>query len=225
MFVNTLPIRNYPSGIKKYKTFLQEIKETTLKLYMNQDYQFEDLVEKISTVRDTSRNPVFDVAFNMLNQGGNDRHPSPGVTEESREEGPVSEEGPVPGTSQFDLSAYLWESGGKIFFNLVYCTALFKSHTIDRFIDYFKQIVTAVIDSPDCKLADIKITMEQPQDFPGITPVSQLKIPASYHQERLWFIDRFESGFLYGSSPLYHNIPLVLDIAGGSIPEFRFNDS
>jgi amino acid adenylation domain-containing protein len=38
--------------------------------------------------------------------------------------------------------------------------------------------------------------------------------PVSYHQERLWFIDRFERGNLYESSPLYHNVPLILKISG-----------
>jgi len=36
----------------------------------------------------------------------------------------------------------------------------------------------------------------------------------SYHQERLWFIDRFETGVVYESSPIYHNIPLILHITG-----------
>jgi amino acid adenylation domain-containing protein len=41
-----------------------------------------------------------------------------------------------------------------------------------------------------------------------------MKIPASYHQERLWFIHKFETGVLYDSGPVYHNIPLILDISG-----------
>jgi amino acid adenylation domain-containing protein len=41
-----------------------------------------------------------------------------------------------------------------------------------------------------------------------------MNIPASYHQERLWFIDKFENGTLYESSPIYHNIPLILNIEG-----------
>ncbi len=38
--------------------------------------------------------------------------------------------------------------------------------------------------------------------------------PASYHQERLWFIDNFEKGSLYKESPVYHNIPLIVKING-----------
>ncbi|MCP5102012.1 MAG: amino acid adenylation domain-containing protein, partial [bacterium] len=41
-----------------------------------------------------------------------------------------------------------------------------------------------------------------------------MKTEASYHQERLWFIDRFEAGYLYESNPVYHNVPLILEIKG-----------
>ncbi len=34
--------------------------------------------------------------------------------------------------------------------------------------------------------------------------------PLSSHQERLWFIDQFETGNVYPSSPTYHNLPLIL---------------
>jgi len=44
--------------------------------------------------------------------------------------------------------------------------------------------------------------------------INKMKIPASYHQERLWFIDTFEAGNLYPSGPVYHNIPLLLSITG-----------
>src|SRR6516225_1574417 len=38
--------------------------------------------------------------------------------------------------------------------------------------------------------------------------------PLSYHQERLWFIDQFETGQIYPTSPIYHNIPLILYLEG-----------
>jgi amino acid adenylation domain-containing protein len=36
----------------------------------------------------------------------------------------------------------------------------------------------------------------------------------SSHQERLWFIDRFETGNVYTASPTYHNIPMLLQGSG-----------
>ncbi len=38
--------------------------------------------------------------------------------------------------------------------------------------------------------------------------------PASFHQERIWFIDNFEKGTLYSSGPIYHNIPIIINING-----------
>jgi amino acid adenylation domain-containing protein len=42
----------------------------------------------------------------------------------------------------------------------------------------------------------------------------RMKVKASYHQERLWFINEFETGNLYEFSPTYHNIPIILEIKG-----------
>lgn len=41
-----------------------------------------------------------------------------------------------------------------------------------------------------------------------------MKFEASYHQERLWFIDRFEKGNIYDNSPVYHNVPIILYLHG-----------
>ncbi|MCP4149236.1 MAG: non-ribosomal peptide synthetase, partial [bacterium] len=68
MFVNTLAMRNYPGREKKFKDYLAEVKENTMQAFENQEYQFEDLVEKLSVKRDTGRNPIFDVMLNVLNQ-------------------------------------------------------------------------------------------------------------------------------------------------------------
>ena len=67
MFVNTLAIRNYPEEEKTFREFLAEVKENALLAYENQDYQFEDLVEKLEIRRDISRNPLFDVMFTVQN--------------------------------------------------------------------------------------------------------------------------------------------------------------
>ncbi|NIM81466.1 MAG: AMP-binding protein, partial [Candidatus Aminicenantes bacterium] len=47
MFVNTLAIRNCPSGDKPFKDFLKEVKQRTLQAFENQAYPFDELVEKI----------------------------------------------------------------------------------------------------------------------------------------------------------------------------------
>ena len=41
-----------------------------------------------------------------------------------------------------------------------------------------------------------------------------MKALPSSHQERLWFIDQFETGNVYAAEPTYHNIPLLLQGRG-----------
>ncbi|MCP5109075.1 MAG: amino acid adenylation domain-containing protein, partial [bacterium] len=63
MFVNTVVIRNRPEGHKSFREFLMEVKKNVLEAFDNQDYQFENLVEKVAVKREPGRNPIFDVLF------------------------------------------------------------------------------------------------------------------------------------------------------------------
>ncbi|MCI0471068.1 MAG: condensation domain-containing protein, partial [Candidatus Aminicenantes bacterium] len=67
MFVNTLGLRNYPRGDMSFREFLAGVKKHTLAAFGNQDFQFEDLVEKLDINRDMSRNVLFDTMFSLQN--------------------------------------------------------------------------------------------------------------------------------------------------------------
>ena len=47
MFVNTLAMRLQPNSNKSFTKLLSEAKSTALNAYDNQDYPFEELVEKV----------------------------------------------------------------------------------------------------------------------------------------------------------------------------------
>ncbi|NOQ28301.1 MAG: amino acid adenylation domain-containing protein, partial [Bacteroidales bacterium] len=59
IFINTLSIPNEVKGEESIQEFVSSLKQTVLGAYENQNYQFEDLVDKVSVERDTSRNPIF----------------------------------------------------------------------------------------------------------------------------------------------------------------------
>ncbi|HLP59502.1 MAG TPA: amino acid adenylation domain-containing protein, partial [Candidatus Deferrimicrobium sp.] len=154
MFVNTLAMRNAPCGEKRYRDFLLELKERTLRAYENQEYPFEELVDKISVSRDTGRNPVFDVVFNILNM------------QEYKDAIPVSDEKEHnlnrhrKGTAKFDLTLTAAEFGDRFLFTIEYCTRLFKAETIDRFITYFKRLWDSLAEDFDKKLSELEIITE-----------------------------------------------------------------
>ncbi|MGD2087372.1 MAG: non-ribosomal peptide synthase/polyketide synthase [Candidatus Aminicenantes bacterium] len=155
MFVNTLALRNYPKEGKTFSKFLEEIKERILDAFENQDYQFEDLVRKVAVNRDMSRNALFDIMFILQNFNTN----------------PVDIEGEAESnfkmkpfkytnmTSKFDLTLTAVESGEQVYFTFEYCTKLFKKKTIQRFIGYFKKIISALLEEPGKRIADIEIML------------------------------------------------------------------
>jgi tyrocidine synthetase-3 len=152
MFVNTLAIRNKVQGSSTIKEYLINLKQNTLETFEHQYYQFEDLVEKVSVERDTSRNPIFDVMFNLMNQGDY--------------EGDLSSFNNndliyTPGISKFDLTLTAADYGDQLMLSFEYCTKLFKSETIERFINYFKRIVSQLTDKLDEKISTIEIITEE----------------------------------------------------------------
>jgi bacitracin synthase 1 len=149
MFVNVLPLRNFPAGRKTFRDFLKEVKEGTLAAFENVDYQFEDLVDKISVNRDISRNPVFDVVFSMQNQ-----------TEFKADAGNMDEEEGLvhkKGTAKFDLNLAVVDIGKNLYIAFEYCSELFKPETIDRIIFYFKNIIHTVSANPGIEIMEIEI--------------------------------------------------------------------
>ncbi|MCP5106774.1 MAG: amino acid adenylation domain-containing protein, partial [bacterium] len=148
MFVNTLPMRNQPTGEKCVTDFLQEVKARTLEVFENQDYQFEELVERLSVVRDTGRNPLFDVMFAMQNM----------ETEAAGDTGlKLSAPRYETGISKFDLTLFAAEAAEGLSFELEYSTNLFKEETIQRFIGYFNRVVSLVLENPDQHISEIEI--------------------------------------------------------------------
>jgi non-ribosomal peptide synthetase component F len=148
MFVNTLALRNYPAEEKTFKAFLREVKERTLEAFENQDYQFEELVDKAGLKRDPSRNPLFDVVFIMQNMEMQEKN-IPGLKIKSYEY--------ENNISKFDLTLACIDAGKKLFFTVEYASRLFKPEMIERFIRYFKEILRDVLEDTDIQLKDIKI--------------------------------------------------------------------
>ncbi|MGD2089144.1 MAG: amino acid adenylation domain-containing protein [Candidatus Aminicenantes bacterium] len=149
MFVNTLAIRNYPSGHKTFIKFLKEVKEQMLNAFENQEYAFEDLVDKISVRRDTSRNPIFDVMFGFWDQSGYMDDFST-IYEKNQYQYDIN-------TSKFDLNLAAVDTGDRFLFKLEYCTRLFKIDTIYRIIEYFKKIIQLLPENKEQGLANFQI--------------------------------------------------------------------
>jgi bacitracin synthase 3 len=152
MFVNTLAIRNEVNGSNTLKEFLEKLKQNTLEAFENQDYQFEDLVDKVSVERDMSRNSLFDVMFSLLNQ-----------TEFNADISGLEGDNYLhkPNNSMFDLTFTAVDYGDKLMLHFEYCTKLFKPETIERFINYFREIVRQLPENTNKELSTFDLLSEE----------------------------------------------------------------
>ena len=151
MFVNTLGLKNKLESQKSFKEFLEEVNRKTLEAFENQDYPFEELVEKAALNRDTSRNPLFDVMFALQNIDIAEVE-IPGLKLQ-----PYEYEN---NTSKFDLMLQGVEGVKNLLFDFEYSTNLFKDLTIQRFAIYLKKVISDVLENPLVKISEIEIISE-----------------------------------------------------------------
>jgi amino acid adenylation domain-containing protein len=165
-FINTLALRNFPTREKTFREFLLEIKQKTLMAFENQDYQFEELVDKVLKDRDreSNRNSLVDAVFvfqNVVIMAGEIPEVTiPGLTLKPYIENIQA--------SPFDLILNGSESGEKLTFSFLYRTKLFKEETVQMLIRNFKEVVTIVLDNQNIRLKNIEIS----HDLMAVEPVS-----------------------------------------------------
>jgi amino acid adenylation domain-containing protein len=154
MFVNTLALRNFPAGEKRFGDFLAEVAERTLQAFDNQEYQFEDLVEQLAVGRDSGRNPLFDVMLVLQDLDP----PTLGIPALRMEpyRGEVASR-----AAKFDLTLQGMNAGDRLVFSLEYNSQLFNPETGRRVVSYFKKIVSEVVRAPAGRLDDIEIITPQ----------------------------------------------------------------
>ncbi|MGD2089310.1 MAG: amino acid adenylation domain-containing protein [Candidatus Aminicenantes bacterium] len=149
MFINMLPLRNFPKPGKTFIDFLGEVKNRTLEAFENQDYQFETLVEQMGIKRDVSRSPLFDVVFVMQNMD---------IPVIETDELVIKPRKTRNNIAKFDLLLTAEQQEDQLLFTFSYYTKIFKKETVIRFINYFKELVTIVIKEKNIQLKEIKLS-------------------------------------------------------------------
>ena len=148
IFVNTLVLRTDFNSGDKVTDILKQVREKTLKAYLNQDLPFEHLVDKLSPDRDMSHSPIFQVAFVFQNTP-HDKLELPGI-----EIKPVKYGNKI---SKYDLTLYLRINDDKLFGTFEYNTDLFESETIYRMKEHFINILQSVVSNAKQKVSRLSL--------------------------------------------------------------------
>ncbi len=148
MFVNTLALRIYPEGGKRFVDYLYEVKQVCLDALENQQYPFEELLQSLNLERDTSRNPLFDVTLVLQN-----------FERSSNIEGlgPMRSYALQRSVAKFDMALTVTESSEGLGVSVEYATSLFRRSTILRLAGHFKRVVESVVEDSNRLIRDIDI--------------------------------------------------------------------
>ncbi|SDZ33524.1 non-ribosomal peptide synthetase [Thermoactinomyces sp. DSM 45892] len=157
-FINTLPVRNEVSGSELFQDFVKRVKQTVLEVYANQEYPFDRIVEELEIERNLSRNPVFDVVFE-LHTLRTDKQLEVEVTKDLS----LSFEKSLDHIqySGFDFVFELFQTEGKIDGYIQYSTSLFQKETIERLSRHFIQLVAQVVEKPEQNVCEIDMLLEE----------------------------------------------------------------
>ncbi|MCW3466354.1 non-ribosomal peptide synthetase [Chitinophaga nivalis] len=148
LFVNTIVLRNQPTGDISFRTFLQQVKDNLLHAAANQDYQFEALLDSLAIKRDLSRNPLFDTMFSYQHIGTLPLQ-TPHFSLQPYEL--------QANTAKFDLAFSVNEHAGNSRLAVNYSTRLFKPDTIRRMGMHYQHILRCILEQPDILLRDIPL--------------------------------------------------------------------
>ncbi len=148
-FVNSLVLRSDLSGDPTFSELLRRIREVTTSAFSHQDMPFEMLVEELQPERSLSRNPIYQVTFQLV------KITDPGLTFNSQQ---ILEADHL--TSIFDLSFDLWETSAGLEGWIDYDTDLFNSSTIDAMIGHFRTLLEAISSDPSQRLSQLSLLTE-----------------------------------------------------------------
>ncbi len=155
LFVNILPIRNQPKREKTFREFLQDVKVNALNVYENQEYPFERLVWNLQLKVDPSRSPLFDVVFVLRDAKAREKqmHRLEALSGINIRPYEVAKE-----QIHNELILEATEGSNTLSMVLEYSTELFEEATARKMCKHYAEILEQVLENPDIKLEDIRVS-------------------------------------------------------------------
>ena len=151
MFVNSLAVKNEIDERSTLMQFVEQVKSSVLEVFNHQEYPFDKLVDDINPVRDIGHTPIFQTMFNYLNVSL-----KPEINGVETEEYIVHRK-----VSKFDMSVNILDLGDTLNVSFEYNADLFESDTINRWMNYYFNILKQLINSPEVVISDMNIMSEK----------------------------------------------------------------
>lgn len=146
LFINTLVMRASFDENLTGQALVEQVRQTALDAYANQDLPFERLIDLLQLERNRSYNPVFQVMFAMQ-MANPEQLELPGLTLR-----PLDLETDM---AKFDLNLMMGESTSGLLGSLEYNSDLFDEATAQQLVRHFQNLLAAMIEQPTAKVATL----------------------------------------------------------------------
>ncbi|MBO9204717.1 MULTISPECIES: non-ribosomal peptide synthetase, partial [Niastella] len=148
-FINTLALRTKIGPHNTFRQLLQQVKETTLDAYSNQDLPFEKVVEALDIKRDISRNAVFQALFAMQNM--------PVAGELKLGVASLTGETISRVWAQFDINLNVTETEQGLQLLMIYDSDLYRESTIIRMLQHYSRLLEEVVKDIDRPVSSMQL--------------------------------------------------------------------
>lgn len=153
-FINMIALRNQVVDQITFGEFLENVRLNSFNGYENQDYPFEELVNRLKIQRVPGKHPLVEVVLTY-----HDVDIIPG-------EGGIGKEEVIPAVdfkmdyknAHFDLLLHATPGEKQLSLTFEYASAIFKGSTIEKMAGHFQEILEQVVENPEILLKDIIIS-------------------------------------------------------------------
>lgn len=147
-FVNTLALRVNIEGEKSVDNLIENVRQVNLDAYANKDVPFEQVIEACNPERGLGYTPLFQTMLVYQNTPSQSLS-LPGLSIKQLE---------LPQTTaKFDLTLALGIDNGELTGLIEFASDLFEKQTIARWMEYFKNILSAISNNSAIEVKDIVI--------------------------------------------------------------------
>ncbi|MGC4815369.1 amino acid adenylation domain-containing protein [Micromonospora sp. DT228] len=150
-FVNNLVVRADLGGNPTFLDLVDRVRRSALEAFANQEVPFEHLVDALQPDRDLSRNPLFQIMFEVQHTGaGNATSTLAGCAATGLDSG--------LSVAKFDLTLSVMEQpGGRLECWFEYATALFDRSTIERLAGQYLRLLGGVTAAPQTRISELDL--------------------------------------------------------------------
>ncbi|WKD32121.1 non-ribosomal peptide synthetase [Streptomyces xanthophaeus] len=155
-FVNTLVLRCDLTGDPGFEEALRRVRATALDAFAHQELPFEQLVELVQPERDLSRTPLYQVMFDLHDEG---------LSAAAADGDSAEMLGRSWRTAKADLMLVLHrQADGSLTAALEYATSLFERATVERLAEQFLELLGSVAADPATALSALDLLSAQERD-------------------------------------------------------------